>query len=105
MAWKRAFHLQRGLLTQTVGVQVDFSSNRAANGVCSNWSAPYFGTTRGLHCSPLVCGLEEFFPKTENLIEEGEKTGMLPCSLGGGGGAMVVGINTHLQYHYRLLKV
>ncbi len=79
MAWRQTFQLQRGFLTQTFEVKADCSSIRTANGVFSNWSAPYFGTFRGLHSSPLLCGLEEFFPKTENLIEEGEKTGI--CGL------------------------
>lgn len=78
VAWRRSFHLQRGFLTQGVGVQTDCRSTRAVEGMFSNWSAPYLGTagTRGLHCYTLLSGLEEFFPKTENLIEEGEKTGI-----------------------------
>lgn len=31
--------------------------------------------TRELHTTCQTCGLEEFFPKTENIIEESEKTG------------------------------
>ena len=71
-------------MTQAVGVQADCSSVRTANVTFSNWSAPYIGAVRGMHCSPLLYGLEEFFPKTENLIEEGEKTGMLSYSFGSG---------------------
>lgn len=85
VAWRRTSQLQRGLLTQTLGEKIDCTSIRTVNNVFSNWCAPYFGggtTTRGLHSSPLLCGLEEFFPKTENLIEEGEKTGIFTlCGL------------------------
>ena len=90
MAWKRSCQLHRGFLTQAVAVQSDCSYSRTSSGMFSNWSAPYSGTTRRFHSSPLLCGLEEFFPKTENLIEEGEKTGILPYSLLGGGGVQCI---------------
>ena len=85
MAWRRSFQLHQGFLTQPVAVQSECNYSRTSSGMFSNWSAPYISTTRGFHSSPLLCGLEEFFPKTENLIEEGEKTGILPDSRGGGG--------------------
>lgn len=45
----------------------------------SNWRAPLciigVQQQRQLHCSSLSSGLEEFFPKTDDIIEEGERTG------------------------------
>ena len=44
----------------------------------SNWRAPLciVGVQqRQLHCSSLSGGLAEFFPKTDDIIEEGEHTG------------------------------
>ena len=90
VAWRRTLQLQRGFLTQSFGIQAICSSTRSTKGTFPNWSAPCLSAgpfARGLHGSPLVCGLEEFFPRKENLIEEGEKTGIvLTYSLWGLGG-------------------
>jgi hypothetical protein len=40
--------------------------------------------------------LDEFFPKTENLIEEGEKTGILPYNFTFGGGSVLICLHVHV---------
>ena len=63
---------------QKCGLKAICQSTLACVGGVSSWSAPSCHSrnlTKHIHSSSTVRGLEEFFPKTENLIEEGEKTG------------------------------
>ena len=54
---------------------------------CSNWRTPSAVTVdtnciavqRRFHCSPHSRGLEEFFPRTDDIVEEGEQTGKCAC--------------------------
>ena len=77
LALRRALQVDRNLATHLCGLQTVQMRPVAAG---SNWSAPICRSvmfSNHLHVSPVFCGLEEFFPKTDNLIEEGEKTGKL----------------------------
>ena len=80
IAWRRALQLREGSPLQSYVLHAVCRSSTV-----SNWSAPSWPTAslfaKQLYSSPSLCGLEEFFPKTDNLIEEGEKTGMLLYSL------------------------
>ena len=75
LALRRALQVETTLTTQLSGLQTAYRSTGA---VYPKWSAPTVSAgllSRYLHSSPVSSGLEEFFPRTDNLIEEGEKTG------------------------------
>ncbi len=48
---------------------------RIRHGSALHYQYSYITMRRNLHSSSFVRGLEEFFPKSDNIIEEGEKTG------------------------------
>ena len=78
VAWRRALLLHGRPLTHLVDTNSVGCSAKTVRGTFSNWSAPPCDTgsfAKHLHGSTIMCGLEEFFPRSENLIEEGEKTG------------------------------
>ena len=64
-------------------MRLESALRQRANGCLdtnSNWSTPHFCALWHLsaqlfHSSPASRGLEEFFPKTDDIIEEGENTG------------------------------
>ena len=74
MVWRRALQTRGEWTTQLHTLS---ASCMRSNIAFSKWSAFSCVSVKQLHSSSSTCGLEEFFPKTNNLIEEGEKTGML----------------------------
>ena len=76
-ALRRALQVDTMLTTQLSGLQTVHGCSGA---VYPKWSAPTSSAgllSKYLHSSPVSSGLEEFFPRTDNLIEEGEKTGKI----------------------------
>ena len=79
---EQPLHLFRGPAVSLCTAKRRFHSQSR----CSNWRTPsadtnYTAVQRRFHCSPLSRGLEEFFPRTDNIIEEGEQTGKFTCSI------------------------
>ncbi|CAI8016266.1 39S ribosomal protein L47, mitochondrial [Geodia barretti] len=70
--WRLPRHNRKLLFRCHISLQGLRDAPIGRNTSCSNWSA--LAAFRGLHSSPALRGLEEFFPKGD-VIEEGESAG------------------------------